>query len=271
MTAISVVIPTCGRPTSLACALGSVYEQSVLPQEVVVVDDTRGAQQEATAAVVARFQSRGARLIGNDRVKGPSGARNCGVRHARGEMIAFLDDDDEWLPRYLGEVLRCIEANGADVVCTDLMYRYDDGSERAGKSAPEVLALNGFLIRNPGLIGSNLVIRRTLCQAIGGFDESLPTYEDVDFGIRLSLQPGVRYTPLRQRLVRYYQHTRSRLCMRLGEPMSIGVRRYYELHGSRMSEAEREQFCDLVRTLWGVDEYGRDAGPVAAPAAAVVA
>lgn len=257
MTGISVVIPTCGRPDSLAAALESVYAQSALPQEVIVVDDGGAAHTEATRAVVDRFRRRAARLVPNARPKGASGARNSGAEQARGELLAFLDDDDEWLPSYLHEVLRCF-AGDIDVVCTDLVYRYDDGHERCGKSAPDApLSASVFLVRNPGLIGSNLVIRRSLYQQLGGFDESLPTYEDVDFGLRLSVCGGVRYAALRQRLVRHSQHTRERLCMRLGDPMRTGVQRFFELHGHRMSAAERERFGQIARELWGVDEYGR--------------
>ena len=266
MNRLSVVIPTCGRPASLAAALESVYAQSTLPHEVVVVDDGDAEHAGATRAVVERFCRPAARLIANHRAKGPGGARNAGAEQARGVLLAFLDDDDEWLPAYLQEVLRCF-ADHIDALCTDLVYRYEDGHERPGKSAPDApLSASAFLIRNPGLIGSNLVIRRSLYQQMGGFDESLPTYEDVDFGLRLSLYAGVRYAALHERLVRHYQHTRTRLCMRLGDPMRAGVRRFFELHGHRMSAAERERFGHLVRELWGTDEYGRVAPqPVAAP------
>src|SRR4029453_16520954 len=98
MTGISVVIPTCGRPDSLAAALESVYAQSALPQEVIVVDDGGAAHTEATRAVVDPFRRRAARLVPNARAKGASGARNSGAEQARGELLAFLDDDDEWLP-----------------------------------------------------------------------------------------------------------------------------------------------------------------------------
>jgi GT2 family glycosyltransferase len=257
MIGISVVIPTCGRPDSLAAALESVYAQGELPREIIVVDDGGAAHADATRAVVNRVRGPAARLVANHRAKGASGARNTGAEQAHGELLAFLDDDDEWLPSYLNEVLRCF-AGDTDVVCTDLVYRYDDGHERSGKSAPDApLSASAFLVRNPGLIGSNLVIRRSLYQQLGGFDESLPTYEDVDFGLRLSLRRDVRYAPLRQRLVRHYQHTRERLCMRLGDPMRTGVRRFFELHGHRMSAAERERFGRIARELWGVDEYGR--------------
>jgi len=149
------------------------------------------------------------------------------------------------------------------VLCTDLLYRYDeDGSERPGKQAPEILDEQAFLTRNPGLVGSNLVIRSAAYAALGGFDESLLTAEDMDFGIRLSLHGGLRYAPLRERLVAHHQHRRPRLCTRRGEAMRAGIRRFFTLHGARMDDAQREAFRLTVQRLWGIDEFGRDLEPL---------
>jgi len=261
MTRVSVVIPTCDRPVLLERALQSVCSQERLPDEVVVVDDGPPRAAAETRRTVERFAARAARVVANARSKGASGARNTGAAQARGTLLAFLDDDDEWLAPYLSEAVRHIETNALDVLCTDLLYRYDDGSERPGKSAPDALVANAFLTRNPGLIGSNLIIRPALYRALGGFDETLRTSEDMDFGVRLSLHPAVRYAPMRERLVRHYQHTSERLCMRQGDAMRAGIRRFFELHGTRMDDSERERFRRAVRDLWGIDEYGCDAPP----------
>ncbi len=247
---ISVVIPTCDRPLLLARAVASVRAQTQPPLEVIVVDDGQGGAAPARAD--------DARVIANHRTPGPSGARNAGAAAAGGDFLAFLDDDDEWLPSYLATATAHLAAAPLDVVCTDLLYRYDDGSERPGKPAAERLAADDFLTRNPGLIGSNLIIRRAVYATVAGFDESLAAAEDMDFGLRLSLHPGLRYAPLRQRLVRHHQHTRPRLCTRRGDAMRAGIRRFFELHGGRMSAAQHAQFADSVRQLWGFDEYGRD-------------
>ena len=247
--AISVVIPTCDRPALLARALASVRAQTVAPLEVVIVDDRGGLDAAAVGD---------ARVLRNDRAPGASGARNCGAAGARGEWIAFLDDDDEWLPAYLAAVGERLAAAPLDVLLGDLLYLFEDGSERPGKAAPEVLRAADFLTRNAGLIGSNLVIRRAVYAAVGGFDESLRAAEDMDLGIRLGLRPGLRYAPLRARLVRHHHHAGPRLCTRRGDAMRDGIRRFFELHGGRMDAAQRAAFGESVRTLWGIDELGRD-------------
>lgn len=237
----------------LVRALASVMAQQRAPSEILVVDD-------AAARAPVDFARLGGAVRGlvNTHAAGASGARNAGAAAARGEWLAFLDDDDEWLPSYLATAAAAIEAAKLDALCTDLVYRYDDGSERAGKRAPDELHLDAFLTRNPGMIGSNLIIRRRTYLELGGFDETLRTSEDMDFGLRLSQLSGVRYAPLHEPLVRHYQHTQARLCTRRGTAMRAGIRRFYELYGARMSDAQRDEFQRAIRDLWGIDELGRD-------------
>ena len=104
-------------------------------------------------------------------------------------------------------------------------------------------------------------MRAAAYAAVGGFDESLATAEDMDFGIRLSLHAGLRYAPLRERLVRHHHHDRPRLCTRRGDAMRAGVRQFFALHGARMDAAQREEFGLEMRALWGIDEFGRDQEP----------
>lgn len=119
--------------------------------------------------------------------------RASGAEFATGELLALLDDNDEWLPSYLSEVVALFKSKDLDVVCTDLLCQFDDGLDRLGKVAPDTLAPELFLTRNPGLIGSNLFIRRLLYRDTGGFDESLLAAEDMEFGLRLSLRGSVKY------------------------------------------------------------------------------
>jgi len=255
MPRVTAIIPTYQRPTLLQRALRSIVAQQCPVAEIIVVDDgdslavTRQAVEQCGIPHLLNVL-----VVANARTKGASGARNTGAALSTGELLAFLDDDDEWLPSYLCAALAQVDAQGLDLVCTDLLYRFEDGTERPGKSAADHLAAELFLTDNPGLIGSNVIIRRSLYLALGGFDESLPTSEDMDFGIRLSLYDGVRYQPLRQRLVRHYQHTGPRLCTSHSELMWQGIRRFYQLHEHRMSSAQRQEFSRNVRYLWGLDE-----------------
>jgi glycosyltransferase involved in cell wall biosynthesis len=256
MLRVTVIVPTCERPTLLVRALRSVLAQEARPTEVIVVNDARPEEGDQIRKLVQTLALPAACVVNNLHMKGASGARNTGAEHATGDVLAFLDDDDEWLPSYLGAARAPFDTLDVDVVCTDFLYRFADGVERPGKSAPDALITDSFLTRNPGLIGSNLMIRTSVYRAVGGFDESLPTYEDVDFGIRLSLHGAGRYQPLHQPLVRHHHHAGPRLCTPQADVMRAGVRRFYSLHGHRMSPTQRDVFHREMRRLWGVDEQG---------------
>ena len=252
---IAAVVPTHRRALLLERALRSIATQLRLPDEVLVVSD-REDDVERTRAVVQRSSVPSAQHVLNDRARGPSGARNAGARRATAEWLAFLDDDDEWVPAYLAEATALATDSGLDVICTDLVNHYEDGVERPGKQAPLRLHCDDFLTRNPGLIGSNLIVRRSLYWDIGGFDESILAAEDMDFGIRLSLHAGVRYAPLRQMLVRHHQHSADRLCTPQGDFIRAGVARFYALHSARMTEAQRAEFRQRMQRLWQITEHG---------------
>jgi len=249
-------VPTCDRPVLLERALRSIAAQELGPLEIIVVDDAGGGHEDATRGAVEQWGFGNVRVIANTHAKGASGARNAGAELAVGELLAFLDDDDEWLPSYLSEGLGQFEAEDLDILCADLFCQFDDGVDRLAKTAPDRLAPELFLTINPGLGGSNVIIRRSLYREIGGFDESLLTSEDMDLGIRLSLRGEVKYERLPKRLVRFHQHKGAKLCTPAGDAMRAGMRRFYELHSHRMTEVQREEFRGNLRRFWGIDEYG---------------
>jgi glycosyltransferase involved in cell wall biosynthesis len=207
MLTITAIVPTCDRPPLLERALRSIVAQEFLPTEIIVVDDAGEGHENVTRRALESCCLTGVRVVANANAKGASGARNTGADLATSELLAFLDDDDEWLPSYLAQAVSRCNWSELDMVCTDLLCQFDDGVDRVAKSAPDRLAPDLFLARNPGLVGSNIIIRRSLYREIGGFNESLPSCNDLDLGIRLSLRGGVRYLNLQQRLVRLYQHT----------------------------------------------------------------
>ena len=257
MPHVTAIIPTCNRPVMLERALRSIAAQESLPTEVIVINDAGDPNEYTTRRVVEKCGIANSMVFNNSRAKGASGARNTGAERASGEFLAFLDDDDEWLPLYLGEALSAIALNNLDMICTGLYCQFDDGVDRPSKTGPEKLVPELFLASNPGLVGSNFIVRRSLFREIGGFDELLPACEDMDLGIRLSFRGNVKYERLPKRLVRLHQHKGQKLCKPGGEAMRVGVRRFYEIHAHRMSAVQREEFCRNVRRFWSIDEGGR--------------
>ena len=98
MTQISVIIPTYNRVNLLNRAINSVLRQTFSDFEVIVVDDS---SEDDTKAVVETLKDPRIRYICHDENRGAAAARNTGIRVSRGEHIAFLDSDDEWLSKKL--------------------------------------------------------------------------------------------------------------------------------------------------------------------------
>ncbi len=105
---VSVVIPTRNRCALLARALGSVLAQTHEELEVIVVDE---ASTDRTPEVIAAVADPRVRLLRHEIARGAAGARNAGVKAARGRWCAFLDDDDLWAPTKLASQLGALEAN----------------------------------------------------------------------------------------------------------------------------------------------------------------
>ena len=91
---ITVVIPTYNRATVLSRAINSVRSQTLKPLQIIVVDD---GSTDDTPSVLAALQP-GMTTLQLDNNRGVSVARNAGVSHANGDIVAFLDSDDEWKP-----------------------------------------------------------------------------------------------------------------------------------------------------------------------------
>lgn len=116
---ISVIIPTVRRPLLVMRAVNSVLAQSITDLEVVVVIDGTDPETAHTLGAVADGRLR---LVQNARPLGSAGARNVGIEAARGEWVAFLDDDDEWLRDKLELQLAAARAEGHCVIVSCLSY-----------------------------------------------------------------------------------------------------------------------------------------------------
>ena len=190
---VSVIIPTYNRAREVGPAIESVAAQTYAPLEIIVVDD---GSTDDTLAVLRRFEER-VHVIGQQN-SGPATARNTGVRASQGEVIAFLDSDDLWLPGKIERQVKVLERAGSSVCCcvSNMELCFVDGrhhtsfdsarirswhQEGIWLNPAEVLATR-FLMFNQGV-----AIRREAFEKAGGFDEQLRVLEDYDLALRLSL------------------------------------------------------------------------------------
>jgi glycosyltransferase involved in cell wall biosynthesis len=193
---ISVVVPTYNRRAHVLRAIDSVIAQTRPVSEIVIVDD--GSTDGTAEAIRSRFGSRVSVLVQEN--AGVSAARNRGVREAKGEWIAFLDSDDIWFPTKIERQVEVLTTLGGEFgLCfTDNLFAGNpkmtasvfqeagfEGMPRLGElEEPTACFLGG---KEP-FFTSSLLVRHSLLEDLGGFDETLIVGEDADIVFRLSFR-----------------------------------------------------------------------------------
>ena len=186
MNLVSVVIPTYNRADTVGYAINSALNQTYTDIEILVIDD---GSTDQTAQIISQFGSR-IKYFYKDN-GGVSSARNLGIRKSTGEMIAFLDSDDEWLPNKIERQLRFMHENpDFGMVLCDCNFinskRHITGKSSRRKDLPH----DGFILEDvllsPSLLPSSVLIKKSILIDIGGFDETLKTAEDLDLHLKIA-------------------------------------------------------------------------------------
>jgi glycosyltransferase involved in cell wall biosynthesis len=196
MPKVSVIIPTHNRAHFLRDAVSSVLNQTFQDFEIIVVDD---ASTDNTSEVMAAFHDERIRLLRHDTNKGGSAARNMGIINSRCDYIAFLDDDDEWLPEKLAKQMDVLLASPQEVGGVYTGYLIVD--KTSGKVIDQKLPtkrgdlLNDLLISN--CIGgtSSVLLRKHCLDTVGLFDDTLPRSQDFDLWLRIAAVFHFEYVP----------------------------------------------------------------------------
>ena len=176
---ISVIIPTADREQLLCRAVDSVLKQSVLPAEIIVVDN--GVNE-----VKVQFDDPRVVIIRTAPRIGPGRSRNIGAQSSDTDYIAFLDDDDWWDSGYIENTIKKFEDTNADVVVGQLKRCGVDGCLRGYKLFPESPDLQRkVFFSNPGFGGQNIAMKKEVFIEVGGFDECMPASVDRDLAARL--------------------------------------------------------------------------------------
>ena len=191
---VSVIIPTFDRAPWVGEAIASVLAQTYLHLELIVVDD---GSNDATPQVVQAFGQ--ALTYVWQAHAGVSAARNHGVEMSRGELVAFLDSDDLWLPGKIAAQVALLQQQPHAHAC----YTDEIWIRHGVRVNPKRIHQkhSGWLFE-PSLprciiSPSSIILRRTLWNQLGGFDESLPACEDYDLWLRLTLETPVLLLPER--------------------------------------------------------------------------
>jgi len=204
MLKVSVVVPTFNCAGFIGTAIDSVLRQTRPPDEILIVDDgSVDNTREVVEALPAKY------LYQEN--AGPSSARNTGLRHANGDLVAFLDADDFWLPHKLATQLKAFENfPDAGFSFSTVWHLYAGTNPKISRDPyypPQLAAwLRGKTVRDGGVYGSvydlllrkncvatsSMVLRRQLAERVGDFDIRLRGCEDYDYWIRMArLAPAV--------------------------------------------------------------------------------
>jgi glycosyltransferase involved in cell wall biosynthesis len=190
---VSVVIPTFNRNGMVQKAIDSVLKQTLPPGEIIVVDD---GSTDGTADALKAYGSRIACIYQEN--AGVSAARNKGIESSSGALVAFLDSDDQWLPRLLEAQVAALAGFPEAVAAVGNGLVRSGGEDidifsvrrfrcRSGNEAFWVNGVSGALLQP---VTSGIVIRRKALDEAGWFDADVLQFEDFDLWTRLSLLGG---------------------------------------------------------------------------------
>ena len=189
MAAVSVIIPTFNRARKVSRAISSVLAQTFLDFELIVVDD---GSSDGTKDMTARFGTR-INLIAHTTNLGVSAARNTGIRRSSAPLIAFLDSDDYWLPEKLATQMSFFETQPHALACqTEEIWirkgqRVNPGKRHIKPSGDIFESSLKLCLVSP----SAVMLKRSLLDEVGLFDEHLPACEDYDLWLRISCRHPV--------------------------------------------------------------------------------
>lgn len=205
---VSIVIPTYNRADLLLQAIQSVLTQTYEYFELLIVDDHSTDQ---TPHIVKNITDSRVHYIRLNKNQGAPAARNIGLKKAKGELIAFLDSDDQWDSTKLKKQVQIFNRNPAiGLVYTGLKILNNERNiETIVVPSKRGHITKYLLVQNCVGTTSSVLIKRDLLEDAGGFDLTFTSCQDWDLFIRLSLKTQFDY--VREPLVIYYEHDGKRI------------------------------------------------------------
>jgi glycosyltransferase involved in cell wall biosynthesis len=209
----------------LAEALSSVAAQTEPVHELVVVDDG-SPDPGALRAIVDAVP--GARVV-RTAPAGVSAARNRGVAETSGDLLAFLDDDDRWHPQRLRRAVEAMTARPEAVASYCAMRTIDAAGAELVAADQWAAADRCDVVRGPGVMLPNLVVRRAAFDAVGGFDPAYRQGEDLDLVLALAALGPFAFVD--EVLVDYRHHATN--TTRSYRDLAAGIRTILRAHRAR--------------------------------------
>lgn len=197
---ISVVIPLYNKEKQIACTLQSVFEQTFQNFEIVIVDD---GSTDNSVEEVEKFDDSRIRLIHQTNA-GVSAARNRGIEEASGELIAFLDADDVWMPEYLATQYGLYQKYPeCSVYACNYEFRDSEGKvtptiiRKLPFEGEDGILSNYFEVAScshPPICSISIMVKKMAIQAVGGFPLGIKSGEDLLTWARLAVSGAIVYS-----------------------------------------------------------------------------
>lgn len=192
---ISVVIPTKNRKILLNKAIKSVLNQTYRDFECIIVDD---GSTDGTGDMVKQFRERKLRYIRikEEDSKGGNYARNVGIKSTTGELVAFLDDDDEWLPDKLRLQKEYLDKHPDVGMVYCPFYRFNVEQSTRQKVIPDFSCKGDCskkIFTHIPCVSMTMMVRRDILEKVGNFDENLRFWQEYDLCIRICQVTAIGY------------------------------------------------------------------------------
>jgi len=251
---VSVYIPTRNRSGLLERAIRSVLHQDYPAIEILVIDD---ASDDGTGILVRniiaeRAPSRTVVYYRQDIAGGASVARNLAINMARGPLITGLDDDDYFQPDRLGKLVACFDPDRCSFVFDGYLqetHTSDGQRRRRPISLSKSVCLGDLLKRN--IVGNQVLTLTSRMRAVGGFDESLPAWQDYDLWIRLVQAFGEGRPALGHSYIHSVDHSQVRISnnmQKIEKAFEIFVRKYPQYQNPALALCLR-----LAKLCYGIN------------------
>ena len=252
---VSIIIPTHDRKELLERAVNSVLDQTWRTTEIVVVDD---ASDDDTPKYLESLKQQydSVLIIRNVTCRGAAVSRNIAIRHANGEYITGLDDDDYWRPTRIERLMEEFEEGYSAVCSYDRMVM---NNREAIWKKPTMITLDDLLYYNR--VGNQVLTKKEYLEQVGGYDEELPSAQDYDLWIRLVLEFGPVRTVTQALQVVNMEEDRERIstsekkmegykqCFKKHEKWMSRKHKKYQAYRLKMAAEESVSWVDLFRSV----------------------
>jgi len=213
---VSVIIPVYNGEKYLKETIDSVLKQTYQDFEIIIVDDaSTDSSPEIIRSFIKKYPDK-IKLFWHKKNKGcPAATKNTGIKHAKGDFIAFLDQDDVWLPRKLEKQINILKSNDRLIANFTNGYIFDDPKNKAiAKRWAYITPFPDFYVVRKRLLKENFIlssssalVRAKILKKAGGFDEKMKLADDYDLWFRLTFYG--KFSFIQEPLFNWRFHTES--------------------------------------------------------------